>query len=263
MVFLVFVSFLSEAASNKNLELSLDDLYQKAQSFYFKKDYAQSIPLLRQYLQKVPPGKQRESEFFWVVDQLGTYFLRIKKDPAAAIQFFKKYVNDSRLNDAQQDSLSEWITAAQEWKTTLNATPKKGMRPNSLYENGRKFFLKAEAASKKVVDDSSGSASYSISASYLGPFIMENDGHPSVGEALFMMGKIRSRLWTDTSYWSKNFYLKEVIRRFPNTPLSWKAWKTLEEDVYQGYSGSSGVNVPPSMVRMLERYRKSAEPKKS
>lgn len=39
-----------------------------------------------------------------------------------------------------------------------------------------------------------------------------------------------------------------------------EAYKKLEEDIELGYTGSSGNNTPPSIKRMLQSYKKLAEP---
>ncbi len=109
--------------------------------------------------------------------------------------------------------------------------------------------------------DQAGAADFSIASSYLMPFLVRFDKSPSVGEALFMMGDMRRRFWTDTEYWSKNYYLTEAIRRFAGTPLAIKSYTVLEEDVRFGYSGSSGDQMPESWKLMLGELKKIAESK--
>ena len=35
--------------------------------------------------------------------------------------------------------------------------------------------------------------------------------------------------WEDHDFWAPNFYLKEIIRRFPHTSIAMKAWHILLE----------------------------------
>jgi hypothetical protein len=81
-----------------------------------------------------------------------------------------------------------------------------------------------------------------------------------VGEGLLMMGEIRSYTFPDPDYWVQNFYLKEVIRRFPHTPLAVRAWERMRDEITVNYSGSGGDLTPPSVVKMVETYRQLAEP---
>lgn len=102
---------------------------------------------------------------------------------------------------------------------------------------------------------------FHIASSHLIPFIINYDEDPRIGEALFMMGVARYNSWTDREYWSENYYLGEVIRRFPHTALAQKAYKMLEDSIRFGYSGSSGDHTPGSMVRVLKHVRRLAQPK--
>jgi carbonic anhydrase len=69
------------------------------------------------------------------------------------------------------------------------------------------------------------------------------------------MGEIRRRSWRNNFYWTDNFYLMEVIRRFPNTELATRAYEALYEDVHFGYTGSSGDHTPESWIELLKDFK--------
>ena len=245
-----------DKVSKEKIKISLELLYRDAQREFHRRNYVGALPLFEKYLKEGRSGLNQEERLFWVIDQIGYIHLRVKKDPEAATAFLKKYDGDSRLNDAQQDSISEWIAAAKDWqKEKLRPSKVKGA--DTLYRLGARYFKKG--IGRKAFDmDNKGNADLSIAESYLRPFIINHDKDKRIGEALLMMGRIRLNLRTDSDYWAENYYLKEVIRRYPRSKIAQRAWRKLNEDTRIGYTGSSGDNTPPSILRMMERHRIAA-----
>ena len=260
----IIISFLilvisNVVLANSKINSALDSLYREAQREFYKQNYTGSLTLLEKYLTESKNKKYKEERLFWVIDQIGRIYLRVKRNPDASIKFFEKVLKDKMLNDAHEDDLMAWLNAAKDWKK-YSKMPKTVTNPEELFEIGKLFYDKANQK-KSHPADVAGNAYYSIAKAYLMYFLINNEKHPKVGIALFMVGDIQSNIKTDPDYWIENFYLKEVIRRYPNTKLALKAYKKLEEDIYLGYTGSSGNNTPPSIKRMLRSYKKLAEPK--
>ena len=184
--------------------------------------------------------------------------MREQRNPDAAIQFFESLQDDARLSEAEQDDIDGWISAAEDWKS-VGKFPDMTLDPNKQYELGDRFFKTGMSRLKFPLDDA-GNADFGIAQSYLLPFIIQNDTDSRIGEALYMMGEIRRRLWNDNDYWAGNFYFKEVIRRFAHTELALKAYQSLEADVHFGYSGSGGDRTPRSVLKMLKTYKALADP---
>ena len=228
-------------------------LLQKARHEIFREQYMVALKLLETYLEHAKFGKVRPLLHFYVIDAIGRIHLRTKQDPDGAIKFFTKVENDPRLTSAEQDIISGWIAGAKEWKG-LGKMPKDIHDPDQLIEIGKKYYDAGVKTQKSPLDPSA-SADFSIAADYLVPFTVHYDKDPRAAEALYMMGEIRRRSWYDNEYWSENFYLIEVIRRFPGTPLALKAYAALDEDVHFGYSGSDGDHTPPSWISLLKEFK--------
>ena len=236
---------------------SNEDLYQRAQRTFYRAEYTETLKLFEEYIEKSQTTYNQRERLFWVIDQAGRIYLREWRDPKGAIQFFSRFEKNDRLTEAGQDTVSEWVIAAQEW---LSADAKKEVDveyPDPLFWQGRNFFEQGKKKLRYPMDDQ-GNADFHIAASFLVSFITHFDSDPRIGEALLMMGEIRTHTWTDDSYWSQNFYLKEAIRRFPRTKIAQKAWKILRDEIHAENTGSGGDNTPPSLVKMLETYRKLA-----
>ena len=244
----------------KEAHKGVASLLENAQRLFYKKDNDGALSYLQKYFSKLltlPKAQARSALRFYAIAAMGRIYLQYKQDPAAAIAWFEKQKKTATLSEAEQDILSGWIAAAKDWQT-LGKFPKSITSEDELFSLGQKYY---EAGLKKQAYpmDQKGTADFSIASSFLVPFLVHHDKSPRIGEALYMMGDMRRRLWTSNEYWSENYYLSETIRRFPGTPLAQKAYGALEEDVHFGYSGSGGDNTPASWVEMLGILKKMAE----
>ena len=241
---------------------SLDKLFQESKRLFYKDDYDGSLDVLKKYFSRligVPKEKARTQLRFSAIVAMGRIYLQEKQDPAGAIQWFEKIEKSQTLTPAEHDIIEGWIAGARDW-IKAGKFPKEVKGEQELFELGSKYY-QSGLKKQKFPMDPAGVADFSIASSYLMPFLVNFDKSPSVGDALYMMGDMRRRFWTDTEYWSKNFYLTEAIRRFAGTPLAVKAYTVLDEDVHYGYSGSGGDHVPQSWTVLLGELKKIAEGK--
>ena len=243
-------------------DLQKTTLYREAQQHFRRKNYAEAARIFGQFLEK---EKKDRSPFvrervFWSIDLIVRIHLRVRKNPDAALDFLKHVRKGLSLNEAQEDSIDEWVSVAKQWKK-MGKLPANIKTKKELFALGEKFYRRGMSKISYPSDDT-GNADFYIAATYLVPFVYNFEGSENIGKALFMLGNIRFRSWTDYEYWTENFYLKEVIRRFPHSSLAKRAYKSLEESLRAGYTGSSGENIPPSQLKMLEVYKKLSQPSK-
>ncbi len=249
-----------QSRETPNSQTSIDSVYKEAQKEFNKRNYQKSLELFQQYLTGHKLSKN-EKELFWAIDQIGRIYLTVEKSPKKAIEFFEKTLQEIQLNDAYEDNIQEWISVSKEWQK-LSKMPKNVKKADDLFHLGKKFYDQGKTKLKFPADQS-GNADFYIAATYLIPYVFNYDDGKYIGESLLMLGSIRFRSWNDYEYWTENFYLKEVIRRFPNTELSWKAYRILRNGIIIGYTGSGGDSTPPSQLRMLKRLEELAKPKKT
>lgn len=236
-----------------------DQLLEESQQLFHKQDHDGALSVLKRYFSRVitqPKQRIRTKLRFLAISAMGRIYLQYKKDPAAAVDWFEKIKKTEPLTDAEQDVLSGWIAAAQDW-IKLGKFPEAVKSETELFEIGKKYY-DAGIKKQKFTLDPAGAADFSIASSFLVPFTVHFDKSKRIGDALFMMGDMRRRLWTSNRYWSENYYLTETIRRFPNSPLAVKSYEALAEDVEFAYSGSSGNNTPQSWKDLLGTLRRMA-----
>jgi hypothetical protein len=239
-----------------------DALLSQSQKQFYKNDHDGALGTLKKYFAKVittPKQKMKTKLRFLAIAAMGRIYLQYKHDPKGAAEWFQKLQSDTSLSEAEHDIVSGWITVAHDWEK-LGKMPEKSSQ-TELYENAVKYY-QAGLKKQKYIMDASATADFSIASAYLVPFLIQYDSSKNVGEALFMMGDMRRRMWSNNEYWSEDTYLTEAIRRFPNTPLAIKSYNALKEDIEFGNSGSSGDQVPESwrdLLRVLSRIAHGKE----
>jgi len=236
---------------------NVERLYHDAQRQYQRGNYAEALPALQHAWTRSAESPAIRSKRLAILDEIGRIYLREQHDPKGAIVFFTAVSGGAGLSEAEQDSADEWLSAAREWEA-LGAFPGDIQDADRLFALGKRYHQLG--ITERRHDGTTRNAQLHIAASYLVPFIVHYDRDRRIGEGLFMMGEIRSYTFPDPDYWVQNFYLKEVIRRFPHTPLALQAWERMRDEVTVNYSGSGGDFTPPSVLKMLETYRSLAEP---
>jgi tetratricopeptide (TPR) repeat protein len=250
--------FATPALAAKPAE-SPEQLLEESQQLFYKNDHDGALSVLKKYFSRVitqPKQRIRTKLRFLAISAMGRIYLQYKKDPAAAVEWFEKIKKTEPLTEAEQDVLSGWIAAAQDW-IKLGKFPENVQTEAELFEIGKKYY-DAGIKKQKFTMDPAGAADFSIASTFLVPFMVHFDKNKKIGDALYMMGDMRRRLWTTNRYWSENYYLTEAIRRFPNSPVAVKSYDALAEDVEFAYSGSSGNNTPQSWKELLGSLRRMA-----
>jgi hypothetical protein len=249
---MIHANEIKKTQKSKFQQTTPDHSYSMGAKAYRKGSYDESLTNYLQYLNQCKIVKCPTVKKIFSIDMIGSIYIRVQKNPSKLIKSFDKLLKKSEFNDAVQDEIEDWILSSKEWINNKKF-PWQVKKAEEMFKLGN-FYYDRGSKKKKYPMDRSGNADFSIAASYYIPYIYEFSQSKHVDQALLKMGLIRSTLWTDKEFWSSNFYLKEVIRRFPNSNVSKKAFKTLKEEVHFSYSGSAGDSTPPSQLEMLNYF---------
>ena len=238
-------------------------VYRRAQREFMKKNYTVALNNFEKFIQNNKSSKDivTKKKIFWSVDLIMRTHLKVRQDPDGALKFLSNILNVVKFNEVEVDSIQEWISVIKDWKK-LDKFSKKIKDKEVLYQLGDKYYQLAMEKISSPQDDT-GNADFYIAASYLTNYVYNFDDSKNIGRALFMLGNIRFRSWTDYEYWSENFYLKEVIRRYPHSDLAKKAFVSLEKGTESSFSVLSGKKVPVEQLKILEVFKKLSDPEKS
>jgi len=168
--------------------------------------------------------------------------LRVQGDPDRAISNLEKLASRKDLPSRLQPHVETWIESLR----SLGNAP-----DGDAIERARELV-------KPVLEDSrvsgnSGLVRLIAASGLLHRYVASTTDPPGrAGEAYYLLGVIESRI--GRSFWASQteFFLETAIRMGPKEHYADAAFALLEEFLVSGFTGSSGVHVPPDIVRRLE-----------
>jgi len=225
-----------------------NQLYTEAEQALESGQHDRALSLFQQYLDFTRSRSHRPERVFWAIDRVAYLQLGVKRNPGAALVFFERMRTDPRLSDIDRGAIEEWIEVAKEWKAEDTHN---GIRDAvQLFERGKRYF---ESGLEK---ENTGIAFFAhsdlhIASGYLRRFAILHDGHPRIGDVLYMLGAIRFHTRADETRWADNFYLKESIRRFPHSAVAARSYDLLRRETGRVYRSSE---IPEELAESLEVY---------
>jgi hypothetical protein len=204
------------------------------------------------------PESAKNRTFTWekpVRDALAIA-VRVKRDPALALQIVDTALKCPDLPDFEQTRLRKWKTSLEEWKNE----PAIKVNTEAGYAAEMRQHL-AEGAKRQLYPiDRSAEIQY-LRASAAAHDVLRTGKDPQViAEALLVAGKSYEALANPTLWPMHEFYYEACIRKVPHTPMAQDCFDRLEQSVYFGYSGSSGVRVPADIQANLTALKRLSAP---
>lgn len=190
------------------------------------------------------------------IDSLGAIYLYFLQTPNLLIEDFNNYKKDQSFNDAIDDEYIDWISAAEDNISAIR-DPLEIKNPQFILKLGHDYYKRGMSA-KKFAMDRNGNQLLLISSKYYLSYLYEYKQKKEVDIVLFNLGTIRSSLWYSPEIKSRNFYFKELIRRYPDTKIAQKAYYNLEQNIHNAYTGSSGDHTPRSQIQLLHYFKQLA-----
>ena len=192
----------------------------------------------------VLPAHMDMSGYF--VDYLSTV-LRVKQDLARASRALSGVLARADTSHYLKRNLRTWIRS-------LDTLAAQGEQEVSL-ERGRVLIAKAQSLNEFAADQE-GLVYNLMASSVLHRYV---DGvaepGPKLAEAYYLLGVAdagsRRTFWVSQA----EFYFETAIRADPKSATAEKAYALLEEYIVLGYSGSSGVHIPPDVQATLDSLR--------
>src|SRR5262249_9382005 len=103
--------------------------------------------------------------------------------------------------------------------------------------------------------DHAGDIEYLRSTALLHDYLKSKKNGKSLAEVYYLLGNAYEVL-DDLGYWNLHeVYYESCISSAPKTDLAKHCYSRLEESVYSGFSGSSGVHIPPNETLRLKKLK--------
>jgi hypothetical protein len=181
--------------------------------------------------------------------------IRVKDDPTRPRATLAVLVVRPDVPHYLRQDFRAWIRALDD----LVARPRSG----SELEQAR-ALIQAGNAAVEFPSEQTALVQYLAASALLHRYVSSRAHQgEDVAEAYYLLGLTESR--TNPFYWlsETEFFLETSIRLAPRAPFAERAYALLEEHTIQGYSGSSGVNVPEDVQQRLDELRSLLEQEKS
>jgi hypothetical protein len=212
---------------------------------------------LSEFKKAIQQKLDRGQDFFGV-DKAVRYALavtvKVDKSPEKSLQVIELIEKNSNTPFYLKQNVLGWKKALLEWK---NEKPVKRDNPQQVLTLVKSLIRKADQASVGSFDKS-GEIYYLRALSDLHLLMLTDLKQDSLGEVLYLTGLSYESV-RDLSVWSlhENYY-ESCIRAVPQSKWAKLCYQKLEESVYFGYTGSSGVRVPMDVMVRLQELQKLA-----
>ncbi len=177
--------------------------------------------------------------------------VRIDKTPERALKELKVIMEKGQVPSYVLEQATGWRTSLENWTKESRPSAK---TPNQIFKNVKDRFKQAERIQKYAKD-------HAGDVEYLRATLMLHDGLRTMGspkdqaQALFYLGKAYEVL-DELGSWNLNeSYYEACIQAAPKSTLAHTCYDRLEASLLMGYSGSSGVHLPPEERQRLKKLK--------
>lgn len=227
---------------------------QKAEYFAATRQYDKA---LEYYERAVTSGASDEMGLRDLTQAVRAYLsiaVRVKQDPALADAFLQKVAKVRSAADFFGGDLGKWRKDLAQWKAEKKSA---AVKPGALMAQARRLVASARKSQEYPADHSADILYLRATNALHGAMEAEPRGKFKA-EAFHLLGISYGAL-NDPLLWDLgSLYLEACVREVPHTPLARKCFRRFSDDIYQGYSGSGGVNVPSDQLQRLAELRKLA-----
>lgn len=177
--------------------------------------------------------------------------LRVEGAFDRAIQAFERFQSRPDIPSYLGHYLASWVTALK----TLQSY--EGSEDELTHVRA---LISAGNARKRFRADREGLVHFMVASGLLHRYL-STDGRSATqqAEAYYWLGVIESYIPRSSWIAETEFFLETAIRLDPKSSVAKRAYRVLETYVTLGYTGSSGVHVPPEEKARLEELRRLVE----
>ncbi len=182
--------------------------------------------------------------------------IKFQRAPKKSLEIAQLVENSDQSPYYLRQNARSWDQAIRTW---LKEKPMKSDKVEDLLKRSE-ALVKAGRNSQMGLADRGGDIFFLRALSDLHLILTHQLNKDQLGEALYLTGNSYEAV-RDLSIWSLHEdYYDSCIRQVPHTKWSEKCFSKLEESVYFGYTGSSGLRLPVDMEIKLNELKKLALP---
>ncbi len=177
--------------------------------------------------------------------------VRVKNSPDAARKLLEPLEARSDLPPHLRQYVSAWRRDVDEW--AADKTDPAALSPVQLVARAKELIGAVDLFEDDLPDVPMLRATH-----YLHAALTREPTGKHRPEALFLLGLAYGSPKDPLLFDLNSLYFEACIRENPRTELARRAYKRLQDEVYFGFTGSSGTHVPPDELERLAALRKLA-----
>lgn len=169
--------------------------------------------------------------------------MKVFKDPKDLLSFLGPYIDRKDIPQGVKTQLIEWRN---DLKNPL-------LKSEILNDHQMNNFIKNDLS--RFSEDTQ-DVKLLYGSGIISRYLFNNPSSKLAPEISYWMGWIEKRLKRENFFSSGDLFLKQCIKRYPKNPVAKKCLAEYEESIHFEFSGSSGLHIPPEILKELESLKK-------
>jgi len=221
------------------------DLMVAARDYEGAKNYLESLFSSSDFMQNY------QFEFEGALRRYLAIMLRIKKDPKTVLEEINKIQEKNNVPPYVQEQIKGWRKSLEAWAKE----PKRPLK-TSQFTLAQMRIARGQKM-QGYPKDHNGDVEFLRATSLLHDFLSETRkiSPEQLTNAYLMLGTAYEVLDDLGNSNLHEYYYESCIKTAPKSKFADSCYKRLEASVYMGYSGSSGVHVPPFEKARLQQLK--------
>ncbi len=186
--------------------------------------------------------------------------VKYQNDPVRTEVVIQKVRTVNHIPFYLKQATLTWTQAVNEWKEEIKKTGKKKNISQNERLNRADTLIKRGRQLQMTISDRSGDVYLLRGLSLLHQILVAQLDKRQLGKALYLTGLAYESV-RDLALWSLHEnYFEACVRRVPHSNWAMNCYKSLEESLVIGFTGSSGTRLPEDVQARLTELETLAKP---
>lgn len=186
--------------------------------------------------------------------------VKYKNDPSKTEVVIQKIRSVNQVPYYLKEATLTWTAAVNEWKEELKKAAKKKTASMNERLSKADSLIKRGRQAQVSISDRSGDVFLLRGLSMLHQVLVSQLDQAQLGKALYLTGLAYESV-RDLALWSLHEnYFESCVRRVPHSKWAMSCYKSLEESLVIGFTGSSGTRLPEDVQARLSELEALARP---
>jgi len=221
--------------------------FEKGEVFAATRQYDKALENFEEVFKKESSARDRQIEWEKAARYAVAIAVRVKKDPAQALNFVEKIIDFKGAPQFFKEDANAWKASLLTWKKEMSTVP---TSEEGYFAEAQRLMSQA-MQSQMYLADRNGDVYYLRATQTLHDLLRLYPNGSKTSESLYLLG-LAYRALQGLNLWNlSDLYFEACIRKAPHTGVSSQCYRQYEESIFMGYSGSGGVSIPSDVRTKL------------